>query len=405
MSVVFYVEDSSLKQDDWQKLLNTYTAENEIDMPDGVEFHNDHAQVLFPGSIRGLIVNVDSESTSLRLNSLSSRLDWKAAFGILKTAMDEGGGSLNKEGEPYDPANLSPEQAETECMADFAFAMGAVRQALDGSSAALPISHFSVQVTEADFANANSDDPESLLAVEAKLQERVSDFICAFTASVMTVEIEGKEIKLSNYHHEPTLFHKEVDYVSMHGTSRDVEGLVPREKVEEILQAYLVDAGDFWYLPTINFGGQAELWQALTDVAEHQNLGGGGDKSADPELEELAFEMLSAIVGEEGGVGALAVVGRSEHPEAALVLVGVSTAMEAMNDDSIAGNPQALLNHLVENEVKPEIATAVVRTIISRGAELSKAAGGSGGSGGGKSGCGSLIIAGIGVVIGMLLYF
>jgi hypothetical protein len=408
VSVEFYLEDHSLKQDDWQSLLNTYCIDNDVDVHEEITFHGDVAQVLFPGSIRGFTVNLDSDTTArVRLNSLASRSDWKVAFGVMKQAVDQGGGTLNKEGEPVDTANLLPEHAETECMADFAFALGSLRSSMEEGSAALPIAHFSCRISPGDLAGAKADDPESLLAVEARLQDKVSDYVCAFTASVITATLDDKEVKICNYHHEPTLFHKEVDYVSMHGTSRDVEGLVPREKVEEILVAYLQDAGDFWYLPTINFGGKAELWEALDAVAEHKNKVKGDDDNTDyPALEALAFEMLSAVVGGEGGVGALAVVGGSEHPDAPLVLTGVTAAVEAMNDESIEGNPQKLLNHLVDNDVKPEVATAIVRTIITRGDDLAKAAESGATDADGpaaqKSGCASLLIAGFGAVVWLI---
>jgi hypothetical protein len=383
MSVEFSLNGNSLVEDQWIEVIKGALADLELEAYpqfQDLDFHGGDLQILCQGSIRGVSVHLENP-TRVRLSSFSSRVDWQLAFVAMRQALSRGGGDLDKEGLPFAGDQLTEDKAFAEFADAFAADVRSTARIMGENSVTLPISYFNCPLSGADFPNLENWGAADTEAAEALLQARVERYADCYLASVMQLQPEGSSeiIRLSNYYHGPTLFQKSVDYLSMSGETRSIDGMIKRETVEEILADYLEDAGEqLWYLPAIDFHAETALYDALSAAAEGKFGGGASDDSdaesaCDPEIQEMSFRLLRAMMqGQPTQVAAE--IMSSGHPKASEVMSAVSALMRAMSGDEPPSPAELMIMLATEDGVSAEVAANIVQMMAMRAEELSSAA-------------------------------
>jgi hypothetical protein len=292
----------------------------------------------------------------------------------MRDALARGGDELDREGEPYEGDRLTDEEALAQFAEDFKSMANSTVQMMGEHTVSLPISYFNCSVAPADFPSLATWSDADTDAVEALLQARVDRYADTYLANIIRLgsdEDATVNIGVSNYYHGPTLFSKSVDYLSFNGETRSVSGMVKRETVEEILADYLEDARDeLWFLPTIDFNAETELFDTLEAASEGDF--GGDSPEPDDEIEEMAFNLLKAMMQDRGQMAAAELISGG-HPRATDVLAAVSAVMRAMSAEEPPDPAELMVALVQDDDVDGEIAAAVMQMMMKRAAELGAA--------------------------------
>jgi hypothetical protein len=256
MSVEFTFAGSSLTVDDCDDVLQAWSEEREDALFGEPCFVRGQAQLLAPGSIRGVLLAHEDDQLQVRLSALASRADWRMAYEVMARFLAEGEGVLKREdGQVLAASDLTPERADQDAVRDFCASARALQDHLgEDGSAELPIAAFSLVVQPGDVPICA--DAAQVEAVEAALSTRVARYAEAYPASVMVLT---NDVRLTTWAKIPTLVGK-AHLIAVEGLERPI----PAERVRELLGPRVEEAGrDLWYLPGLDETADADLLAAL----------------------------------------------------------------------------------------------------------------------------------------------
>lgn len=256
MSVEFTFAGSSLTVDDCDDVLQAWSEERDGALFADPCFVRGQAQLLGPGSIRGVLLAHEDDQLQVRLSALASRADWRMAYEVMGRFLAQGKGVLKREdGVVLAASDLTPERADQDAVRDFCVSTAALQTSLgEDGSAELPIAAFSLVVQPGDVPACA--DAAQVDALEATLSTRVARYAEAYPASVMVLT---NDVRLTTWARIPTLVGK-AHLIAVEG----LEQPIPAERVHELLGARVEEAGrDLWYLPGLDEAADAAVLASL----------------------------------------------------------------------------------------------------------------------------------------------
>lgn len=344
MSVEFTFEASSLTIDACDDLLQSWSEARGEALLTEPCFVRGQAQLLAPGSVRGVLLAHEDDQLQVRLSALASRADWRMAYEVMGRLLAAGEGVLKREdGQALTASDLTPERADADAVRDFCFSAQALQPSLgEDGSAELPIGAFSLVLQRDDVPPCA--DASQVEAVERKLSARVARYAEAYPASVMVLT---NDVRLTTWARIPTLVGK-AHLIAVEGFDHPV----PAERVRELLGARAEEAGrDLWYLPGLDDAADADLLAAL--------------RASSIELEAFAARNVERIAAD-----ALEASTARDAEEAAgeTDLVDPLTAMRGLADRLIQGmaarrSPDDVRRELIREGVPAETIDVVLMVL------------------------------------------
>lgn len=386
MSVQFTFEESALELDAWDEVLRTWSGGLEEPLFDEPCFVREQAQLLGPGSIRGVLLWREGARIQLRLNALASRADWRMAYAVARVGLEEGGGVLAREdGRRLEAKDLTPERADADAVEDFCFVSRAVQESLKEGNATLPIAAWALVLRPGDLPICA--DAAQVAAAEGPLAARVARYAAAYVPSVMVLV---NDVRLTTWAQIPSIIGR-AHVVAIEG----LDAPVPLERALALLGDRAEDVGDgLWYFPELEAERDRALLTALraesvelerwadankerleADAAAAAERGQGAQ--AEPEgdpfapIRDLARRIVSGMVARKGPDELRRELVRQGHPADTVdvVFMVLSRALEAFQGPQPPTPPEAL-DALVEEGVPAPLAEAVLLALLE-GAEQS----------------------------------
>lgn len=256
MSVEFTFAGSSLTVDDCDEVLQAWSDERDEALFAEPCFVRGQAQLIGPGSIRGVLLAHEDGQLQVRLSALASRADWRMAYEVMGRLLAQGKGVLKREdGLALGKDDLTPERADQDAVRDFCTSTTALQASLgEDGSAELPIAAFSL-ILQKDEVPACADAAQ-VGALEATLSPRVARYAEAYPASTMVLM---NDVRLTTWARIPTLVGK-AHLIAVEGLDLPI----PAERVRELLGARVEEVGrDLWYLPGLDEAADADLVASL----------------------------------------------------------------------------------------------------------------------------------------------
>ena len=289
--------------------------------------------ILVDGGIRGVIVTPSSEKgdeCTLRLNVMASAADWSLAFGILRAAIANGVAVTAADTQQsLHAADVTNEAALAQQSAAWVANQAAIAVQLDQAaenpereveshSAMLPLMGRAIMISREEL-NLSAGELESLLV------DRARRYATAYEASLMNFPAPkglkgakgktGQPVYLANFPHFPTLIPRQVQALTLHGESGNViDAFVPLSTFLEHLGDQVEQAGEFLYVPAVDFAALPEVVaefakaQGSVDApSENRAISAnvrqmifsrqttGEEVSDDPELTAKDWEFLNTI--------------------------------------------------------------------------------------------------------------
>lgn len=267
MSAQFWLTGNTLALDQWNELLESWALEQQVELYDPPEFNDDvdHpiAFIWGEGSIRGvnLTYHVDACEMEVRIGALASRTDWVLAYSLLRAAMRNGGGILERT-EGWSGTDLSEEQADCDAIDSFCAATRRKKRLPQNESN----NAFMLSVGKLLIPCGRDEIPEctaeSMPAVEAALAEKVARYGRAFRGPTLELPNGARIVSWSL---TPTLIGN-VEGVLI----EPLKAIVPLDRLIDVLGDRACSLGDeAAYLPELDQERDRELLDRLS--LEHVN--------------------------------------------------------------------------------------------------------------------------------------
>lgn len=383
MSVEFTLSNCPFTPGDWDSWLDAWGEGREfLQEP---YFQDGVAHILVEGSTRGCLFSRAGDDVHVRLGAMSSRLDWRMTYEIVRGALAEGGTFTREDGVVFTAAELTDEAADALAVTDFCFSVDAVKRSLgdsEQSSVQLPHGAFNLQLAASDLPETCG--PEEVPAVEALLAAQVSRYAPAYRP--MTMVLEGGA-RVTSWARIPTLIGK-AHLVGI----ESLDNPVPRDKVLEILGDRAEQVGDgVYYLPELDLEADSELFTALraesVDVAEFvtanaDRIAAEAEEEAERQAAQVSPDALDDPTGEaamrpfvelvatamraaQGPAEVSAtLVGAGLSPELADGFVGVVIEVISRLTGEGPQTAEAIVEGLVKEGVPTPIAFAALRVVV-----------------------------------------
>jgi hypothetical protein len=371
MSVEFSLTGCKLDCAKWNELLEEWAGEQEEDLYDEPCFEEEEEVptmlVWGDGSTRGVVLSLGEggRDVTVRFNVLASRKDWERGFEIMKRALAQGGGSIEREtGETYTAAKLTREQAHEEAITNFLFGAKSTRASLDRTEdkrALLPFAGFALPLTPADLPACTR---ENQAAIEEALAQRLHRYGHAFRANVFETE---NKARVSTWGLEPTVV-GEVDFVAIEWNNNFFN--VPIGRLIEILGSRVEPLGGSHYLPELD----PEKDRAILDTLQKEDVdpntaqprevvegqAGGGQDHEMRLIKQLTLFIMEQIAQHSNPDKAKAeLVKQGMEPEVAESLIAaVSAALELMLNQK--KHPKDVAQELTGHGLPQHMAAAII---------------------------------------------
>lgn len=292
MSVVFYLRGSRFTVPQWNVLLARWVEARKIQPYDEPQFDDQgDAHIWGPGSIRGVVLSRSSSdgNVEITLYTFASRQDWMWAFDIMRQAVKNGGGTVERGGgEAYGMDRLVPKEAESEAVRNFICAAECRRE----STVFLPLGFFSMPLSPKEIAGCTL---ETLPKIEQALAARVQKYASAYRASIIELK-DGT--KLSTWALIPTVV-GQVDRISIDWKGGMEIGLAD---LKAILVPRAEDLKGITFLPALDPQRDAAVLQAIEKKAVRMEQPQDSGDSLEPIgrlAKQLVESALSARVAED----------------------------------------------------------------------------------------------------------
>lgn len=253
--------------------------------------------VLAEGGTRGVILTPQddpADECQLQLNVLSSAADWATAHELMRMAIDLGMAVRDASGAALTIADVTEACARDRQEQAWSDQQAAVAAQLDqaGETAAadvhthtavLPLMGRQLTITREELALP----PREL---EALLADRARRFAVAYEASLMSFPgADGTPVYLSNFPHFATLIPKAAQALTLHGeTGQIVDSFVPLSIFLGLLGNRIEDAGEFHFVPDVDFAGEPGLVVALQEHQGKLDAPAGG-RMVSPNVRQMIF--------------------------------------------------------------------------------------------------------------------
>jgi hypothetical protein len=221
--------------------------------------------------IRGVRISQGSQCggpVKIKLLQLASRGDWAFAYRLLWAGLDAHGLISDDKGNQIDRALLGAEEMEKRFAVAWADDLQGMNRALQTQNPVpLPLAGYSLLVS-ADELRMEAG------ALESWLTERADRLGRAYMPPMSTEQSNGQNFSFVNFSDIPSLIAKSTAFLKFDA----VQGkpLVPMAQFLAAVAGKIVDAGDYYYLPALNFATDAALVQQLKSAAVNSPGSAGG---------------------------------------------------------------------------------------------------------------------------------
>lgn len=389
MSVDLTMTGNTLDTEQWISLYDRWGEQGDDELFHPVQLGEEEGLTHFfisgPGSTRGFYVILGGDDVQIRLPAMASLGDWRRCYGVLRHAVDSGGGSvLTEEGASYSAEDLSIERADADGQPSIAFSLAAFGQQLAKSdeTAHLPTPFFKLAVSAQDLALGQDH-------LMARLAEDFARFAQAFRPSMKLGG--GERGEGAAWGLIPSIFPK-LDWLMIPSESGDDMLVLPWSELERVLGARFERVGeDAFFVPGEEDMG-AEVVARLREAASSPAMSSStassmaAEAAQDPADNEQAMRSILilaplavtlVVAGSDGKVEkkeletALAFmtnVASSDRPDAvrqifAGCLAQRGTILEQLSGDTIPtvlGSLPVAMKALLEMEERSALVDALV---------------------------------------------
>ncbi|MCM8529914.1 MAG: hypothetical protein NE330_02035, partial [Lentisphaeraceae bacterium] len=209
----------------------------------------------------------------------------------------------------------------------------------------LRINDFCVLLKLTDLPKSAEIDTTDWAKIEKKISVQIETYGPIHHAKVKLIKSGNETQKVCNYHHLPSIIPKQVDFITLSGITKSIEGMVPLESFLEAMKDKLIDLDICYYIPEVNLHKEEEIFNQLNGVRvavpQEEVIEEPEEEKIDPfEMKEKVASIVNQIIKSF----------RAGDPEATIIFNICSNPASQDIDKKVAHATIDLFNLIQKNE-------------------------------------------------------